>query len=152
VAVRELGSQFPRHSVILMAESDGESVDVPAALSCDVQPPDAAFELAGFDRFGGMELYAFMAGGGVTPDDEAWKRAKRWQDDAVWVFADEASGHVAVTWRIRLRDAKSADAVVDAAAQRDDLRAERIGNDVLIVGSNDEDIRDEWVGARVCEH
>jgi hypothetical protein len=150
-AVRDLGASFPRHSAILMAESDGETLDVGGTLSCDVRAPADGFELAGFDRFGGMQLYAFLAAGGGVEDAEAWKRGKRWRGDAIWVYLDKDSGRVAVTWRIRLADAKSAEVVVDAASQRDAMRAERVGDDALLVASDDADLLDTWAGAAKCK-
>jgi hypothetical protein len=148
-AVRRLAEHFPTRSVELMASIDGTHASSAAALSCNVQPPSEMFTRTGYDRFGGMQLYAFLTAAGVD-EAEAWRLGKRARDDLWWIYSLEATQKVALSWRIRMTDEASADAVVEAAAMRDHIHAERKGADVLIVGSNDEALLD-WPGANDCQ-
>jgi hypothetical protein len=150
-AVRKLAENFPTRTVDLMTFNDSETyAGHSPALSCSPDAPGADFAQIGFDRFGGMQLYAFLSGAGVE-ESRAWSLGKRWRDDLVWVFGDEKTQQVAVTWRIRVADRKSADAIVNAANGRDKLHAERIDDDVLIVGVNDDSGGlGAWPGADKC--
>ena len=149
-AVRELAKSFPTHTADFMARIDGDQLsDDAPALDCSVSPPGSHYERVGFDRFGGMQLYAFLSENQLDESD-AWSRGKRWRDDLLWVYSDDNAEHAALSWRIRLGDADSADVVVDAANRRPTLRAERIGHDALIIGSDDEAVLADWQGARDC--
>lgn len=147
-AVRHLAKTAPRHTLDYMAEHEGLSIEPTPALACEVTGPEKAFALVGGDRFGALELFAFLTAADV-PNDSAWETALAWRDDRVWLFFDAESEEVAVTWRIRLSDEDAADRVVAAAMTRPQLRAERRGRDALIVGSEAE--RADWRGARDCD-
>lgn len=149
--VRKLAEDFPTRSLDLMIANDGggHASDVPA-LSCSVDAPSTTFAQVGFDRFGAMQLYAFLSANGVE-ESRAWSLGKHWREDLIWVFGDEKAMQAAVTWRIRMTDRKTADAVVDAANTRQTLHAERDGNDVVIAGSNAADVLADWAGATKCE-
>ena len=147
-AVRALADTFPQSAVELMARYERVELDRAARLDCRVEPPEQSFELAGHDRFGAMQLYGFLtAAGGHEPD--AWRTALDWRDDLLWLYFDEQSEQVALSWRIRLASVAAADAVVALAGQVPMLRAERTGNDALIVGS--EAALADWPGAVDCE-
>jgi hypothetical protein len=147
-AVRELGASHPRSAVGYMARHEGMELDSAPRIGCRVEPPTEAFKLAGYDRFGAMQLYAFLTGSDMVEPD-AWRTALHWRDDLLWLYLEEESQEVALSWRIRLASAAAADAVVAAAVQRPMLRAQREGNDVLIVGSETQ--RASWIGASDCE-
>jgi hypothetical protein len=146
-AVRELGATFPRTAVGFMARHEGMTVDGAPKIDCRVDPPDDGFELAGHDRFGAMQLYAFLTGAEMHEPD-AWRSALGWRDDRLWLYFDEESEQVALSWRVRLASTEAADAVVAIAEQQPMLRAERRGNDALIVGS--EVALAAWPGAVDC--
>ena len=103
-----------------------------------------------FDRFGAIQLYGFLAAATQQPEAEAWDTALAWRDDLLWIYFDEEAEQVAVTWRIRLASRDAADAVVEAARTLPSLRAERIGTDALIIGS-DADEAESWPGAADCD-
>jgi hypothetical protein len=147
-AVRALADTFPQSSLELMARYERLELDRAARLDCRVEPPEQSFELAGHDRFGAMQLYGFLTAAGVHEPD-AWRTALDWRDDLLWLYFDEQSEQVTLSWRIRLASGATADAVVAAAAQLPMLRAERTGNDALILGS--EAAHADWPGAVDCE-
>jgi hypothetical protein len=147
-AVRELGDSFPRSGVGLAARHEGMSLHDPDRLDCQLEPPDDAFQIRGFDRFGALQLYAFLAGNDMHEPD-AWRSALDWRDDRLWLYLDEDAEQVALSWRIRMSNADAADTVVSVARQLPNLRAERLGNDALIVGSGEE--LADWPGAVDCD-
>lgn len=150
-AVRKLAESFPTRSLDLMIANDGGAAAGHApALSCHVDAPSAAFMQVGYDRFGAMQLYAFLNANGVE-ESSAWSLGKHWRDDLIWVFGDEMAQQAAVTWRIRMSDHKSADSVVAAANTRKTLHAERSGDDVVITGSNEDSVLADWAGATKCD-
>jgi hypothetical protein len=134
-AVRKLGETFPRNAVGYMARHERMELDRAPRIACRVDAPAESFAPEGYDRFGAMQLYAFLSAADM-PDGDAWRTALDWRDDVLWVFFDEDSQKVVLSWRIRLANAAAAERVVAAAAQREQLRAERRGNDALIVGSD----------------
>jgi hypothetical protein len=146
-AVRTLTANPPRGAGDLMARHEGKEHSRAADLACAVDKPDDDFELVGRDRFGAMQLYGFLARSGMSEAD-AWRTALAWGDDRLWLYFDEDRGLTGLTWRLRLANTAAAEAVLDAAAQRPELRAERRGRDVLIVASDDA-IAD-WPGADGC--
>lgn len=147
-AVRALGTDIPRSAVGYMAAHADVPIDDAPALRCRVEPPAEGFARVGYDRFGAMQLYAFVAGSAVAEAD-AWRAALAWRDDLLWVYFDEDAEQVAVSWRIRLASEDAADTVVEAARGLPMLRAERDGRDAVIVGS-EADLED-WPGAAECD-
>jgi hypothetical protein len=147
-AVRELGDTFPRSAVGFMARHEDMSLQDPAQLGCELLPPGDDFAIRGYDRFGAMQLYAFLAGNDMHEPD-AWRAALEWRDDRLWLFLDEENEQVALSWRIRLASASAAKTVVSVARGLPMLRAERHGNDALIVGSHE--MLADWPGAVDCD-
>jgi len=147
-AVRELFDTFPRSAVGFMARHEGMELESAPRIGCRVEPPSESFALAGYDRFGAMQLYAFLTKTDMIEAD-AWRTALGWRDDLLWLYFDEESEDVVLSWRIRLASEAAADAVVAAAVQQPMLRAERQGRDALIVGS-ETDVAD-WIGADDCD-
>jgi hypothetical protein len=146
--VRHLIATFPRKGLPLIAHHERVELDSAARLACEVEPPGDGFELAGHDRFGAIQTYAFLVAAGIDEPD-AWRTSLDWRDDRIWLYFDEHSEQVALSWRIRLTDTAAAERVVAAASQLPMLRAERDGHDALIVGSDAGLAR--WKGAGDCE-
>lgn len=149
-AVRKLGTDFPRRSLDYMASLVNAKAGSAPPIACEITPPADSWKLAGYDRFGAMQLYAFLNAAGLA-ESEAWSRGLRWRDDLIWLYYDKPSQKVALSWRIRLADRASADAVVAAVADKPMLHTLRDGDDVLIVGSDDEDQLANWKGAAKCQ-
>jgi hypothetical protein len=153
-AVRRLGTDFPQHAFDFMASLVHAKTGTAPRIACQIDAPNKTFALAGLDRFGAMQLYAFLGVAGLN-DGAAWARALHWRDDALWVYFDDKSEQVALSWRIRMADGASADAVVAATtASREALpmlKASRDGNDVLLVASDNADLLDSWTGAQSCK-
>jgi hypothetical protein len=147
-AVRRLVESFPRRGVAFMARHEDVELDGAPRLACDVEAPGEDFVLAGYDRFGAIEMYAFLTAAGLD-EAEAWSTGLEWRDDLIWLYFDEDSEEVALSWRIRLASSAAAQRVVDAAGQFEMLRAERDGHDALIVGSDTGLAR--WAGAVDCD-
>jgi hypothetical protein len=147
-AVRHLATTAPRHTVVYMADHEGVPIDPAPPLRCTVAGPTEDMPLAGADRFGALQLFAFLTAARIE-NGAAWDTALSWRDDYVWLYFDAESMEVAVTWRVRLADADAAERVVAAALTRPQLRAERRGKDAVIVGSADE--RADWRGAHGCD-
>ena len=146
-AVRKLTQEPPRRSVDYIARHERRALSAASALDCRVEVPAASFARAFHDRFGAMEIYAFLTAAQL-PEPEAWALAVEWRDDLLWVYFDEDAGQVVLTWRIRLATEAAADRVVETARTRPMLRAERIDRDALIVGS--EESLADWPGATDC--
>jgi hypothetical protein len=145
-AVRALTQQPPRRSLDYVARHEQRAITAATALDCRVQAPDG-FVLLPVDRFGAVQLYAFLTAAQL-PEPEAWALAVDWRDDLWWVYFDEPAGQVLLSWRIRLASEAAAERVVEAAHVRPMLRAERVGRDALIVGS--EEALADWSGADDC--
>jgi hypothetical protein len=152
-AVRSLGTAHPRHASDFMASLVHARTGTATGISCQIEAPDKSFALAGLDRFGAMQLYAFLGVTGLD-DSAAWATALRWRDDSLWLYFDDKSEQVALSWRIRMADRASADAVVAATAASSEtlpmLEANRDGNDVAIVASDNRDLLASWTGAQPC--
>jgi hypothetical protein len=150
-AVRKLAVNFPRREVDLMTAIDDEGYAGHApALNCRVNPPSDTFAPVVYDRMGAMQLYVLLTAAGME-EPLAWELGKDWRDDLIWAFGDATAERVVVTWRIRMTDRNRVEAVVLAAGSRAYLRAEPIGHDVLIVGSNDDALLASWPGAKDCD-
>jgi hypothetical protein len=147
-AVRALTQQPPRRSLDYVARHERRGITAATALDCRVQAPASFVPVpADPDRFGAMQLYGFLTAAQL-PEPEAWALAIDWRDDRVWIYFDEPAGQVLLSWRIRLASDAAADRVVEAAHVRPRLRAERVGRDALIVGS--EESLADWQGAADC--
>jgi hypothetical protein len=114
-AVRKLATDAPRHSLHFMASMAGVKPSPSATLPCQVEPPAKSFTRIVFDRFGAMQVYAFLGAQGL---DEAtsWAQALHWRDDLIWIYFDEKSQTVAVSWRIRFSQRSAADLAFTAIA------------------------------------
>jgi hypothetical protein len=153
-AVRSLGTVYPRHASDFMASLVHAKTGKAPTIACQVDAPSKTFTLAGLDRFGAMQLYAFLGVAGLD-DGAAWTRALRWRDDALWLYFDEKAEQVALSWRIRMADPASAEAIVAAttasSAALPMLKVSLDGDDVLLVASDNADLLDSWTGAQACK-
>jgi hypothetical protein len=139
-AVRRLGSSHPLHSAQYMAAAThgtlGSGYD--RAPRCRPARSVADFELWGADRFGAIQLYAFLARAGIE-EAAAWRLSLGWRDDRLEVYFDEAPDdpHTLVIWRVSMVDAQTAEeAAALLAALETQLTVEAIDGDLQIAGSD----------------
>ncbi len=151
-AVRRLGTDFPGRGVDLMAAFGHGRAGTSPALSCRSEPPADGYKAAGFDRFGAMQLYAFLVGTELGEHD-AFARALRWRDDLIWVYFDDSSQQTTVAWKIRMASSSDAEVVASAAARKPetDLSVDQQGRDVLITAGDDADAVAQWAKPADCD-
>lgn len=151
-AVRRLGTDFPGRGIDLMASLVHAKPPSTRALSCTSKAPSDSFELAGYDRFGAMQLYAFLASTDLD-EESAWQRALRWGDDLIWVYFDKTSEQVAVHWRIRMADRSSALELETVATNKPSttLIVTTEGNDVSITAASDPELVAQWSAPATCK-
>jgi hypothetical protein len=150
-AVRSVISGFPSHTLDFMGLLDGFEPAATPALHCEVAAPGKRFERVGFDRFGALQLYAFLVAAGLSEKD-SWKHAESWRDDLLWVYFDEKAGAVSVYWRIRLNSKSGAAQVVKGIKPTAERVLQAIGSDVLVRASNVPLLLDEGRDAVDCRN
>lgn len=123
-AVRRLSGAHPQHSVAYMQAATGAASAVAAAdaLRCSVPRAVGSFRRVGFDRFGAIQLYAFLTRAGLA-EDVAWQHALHWRDDQLGVYFDPERKSTLVSWRVRFQDDTVAQSVAAGLASlRDPTR------------------------------
>jgi hypothetical protein len=166
-SVRHFARYAPRRAIEYLAALEGVPVTPSTPLACRVQPPGSTFQYTHFNRMGAITFYAFLLStldpavikdserwyeandaGEELPDEALWRAALDWRDDQLFVYFEPETEVVAMTWRLRFSSKATAERTVEAARQFPMLRAERLGNDVVIVGSEADQA--EWEGAVDC--
>jgi hypothetical protein len=146
--VRDLARHAPRSSIEYIARHEGFELDPVPPVVCELQPPTENFQLVRYDRFGALNLFGFLLGVGLD-NEEAWQTTRAFRDDRLFIYFDDPAQKVALTWRLRFADKDAAERVAAAASTREPLRAQRIGRDVVIAGTDSE--LDDWPGATRCD-
>jgi hypothetical protein len=148
--VRHVLAEPPRSAAALMLYSDDAHTGSRDALDCKVAPPGDGYSLAGFDDFGALHVYGFLAKAGVD-EELAWTSASHVTGDHLWIFFDQKDGAVAVSWRQRYGGSKDAAKLADVLAGAKTFTAEAVDGDLLIRASNVDGLLDDWDGARSCK-
>jgi hypothetical protein len=146
-SVRYFARHAPSRTIDYLAALEDVEVTPAPPLACRVELPGSTFQYRHYNRLGALNFYAFLLGGQV-PEAEAWRAAVDWRDDQLFVYFDPEPKTVAMTWRLRFATRATAELTVKAAETLPMLRAERQGNDVVIVGS--EESQADWPGAVEC--
>lgn len=148
-AVRHALGDYPTRTLDLVAAHEGTS-DASSLLRCAVQSPGGRFERVAFDRFGALQLYAFLAAAEV-PEADAWEAATRWRDDLLFVYFDAQDETAIVHWRLRMSSKATAETLDEAIPDTQERVLEVVGKDLLVRASNDPELLQSWAGVANCE-
>lgn len=158
-----------RHSVQYMVGYEGESSPLEPALQCSLTP-DEGYAQKGLDRFGALQVYAFLTANRPHPllaakteeeelalaepaaeiEAETWAIASGWVDDRVVVHFSEDEQRVRVTWRIRFVRDEHPKRALELLTPRDELSMRVEGNDLVLVGANTPEALEGFAGLDDC--
>lgn len=149
-AVRRLSAEYPAYSVQYMSEASdmGRAAGVDLPLRCALPRAVGAFRGVGLDRFGAIQLYAFLTHAGLD-EAVAWRLALGWRNDNLGIYFDKAQEQTLVVWRVRFNApetaAEAADqVVVSLSSTRAPLVVTRVAEDELQIAGSD---RPAWSAA-----
>lgn len=134
-AVRHMQGSWPARSAAFMAAHEGAPTPPSASIGCAAERPAESFKTVGHDRFGALQAYGFLTINGVDEAD-AWQRAVGIADDELTLFFDAKAREVAVSWRIRLADARAASELAIALLGSEDFEAQARGRDLIVRGAS----------------
>lgn len=148
--VRRAYTEPRQHMAQFMAGYGATSLARTSPLRCHITPPSDSYERSGYDRFGALEVYAFLTACGVE-DQRGWPLASGWVDDLIAVYFEPDEEVVLLSWRIRFADRQSAQLALAEAELNPLVTAEVRGRDLILIGGNDPDVTAEWDGTRDCD-
>jgi hypothetical protein len=155
--MNDLRLDFPTSAVYWMAGYDVASQNPDALtepLQCGKANPADGFKLVHQDTFGAAILYAFLSGtSGSSGLDIAstWRLALQWRGDAIQMFTNPQTNHVAFLWRIRM--ATPNDIATLATITRNALPQAVIlqpGKELLVFMSTDMTMLSPWAASYQC--
>jgi hypothetical protein len=146
---------FDHPPLTLRAYVDGDYGDpLPVALECDEPAPPAGYVHIDSDRLGFAGLLSLALAHNQSEQD-AFHLARAWRGDRLSLYALEAprdgDDSAAVSWRVQLDSASSAQAVLAILRDQDgSLRAAVQGSSVVISALSDERLLATWQPAEDC--
>jgi hypothetical protein len=148
--VRHAYAEPRRYMAQFMAGYGASSGARTSRVRCDIKPPNTAYVRRGYDRFGALQVYAFLTGASV-PDGEGWPLAFGWVDDLIAVYFEPEDEIVLLTWRIRFADEDAAARALELVQLNPAVRGQVRGRDLVLIGGNDEDVAADFRGALDCD-
>jgi hypothetical protein len=167
--VRHAYADPRRHGVQYMVGYDGKSRPLSPALACRFTP-DEGYAQKGLDRFGALQVYAFLTANQPHPhlqakteeeavalapahqkaEAETWAVASAWVDDRVIVHFHEDEQLVRVTWRIRFRELEHPRRALELLELDERLTARADGTDLVLAGANQPEALEGFRGLDDC--
>ncbi len=155
--MNDLRLDFPTSAVYWMAGYDVASQNPDALtepLQCGKANPADGFKLVYQDTFGAAILYAFLSRTSGAPGLDiagTWRLALQWRGDAIQMFTNPQTNHVAFLWRIRM--ATPNDIATLATIARNALPQAVIlqpGKELLVFMSTDPTMLSPWAASYRC--